>query len=85
MDGMSRLLGQHGFIGRLGARTATGHRLPEHVAAERLRRLRQIDGFARQCRDHRRMAANGLDPLDRIAHRHGHDRGTVIHGGVDRS
>ena len=56
----------------------------EHRAAERLRRLREVDRLARQRLGDDRPPAVA-DPLHRVGDRNRDDRGTVRRGRVDRS
>ena len=48
VDPVPGLLGEHRFVGRLHARAAQRDRRAQDVAPERLRRLREIDLFARE-------------------------------------
>ena len=48
VHGVPGLLRQRRFVGRLDAATAERDRVPQDVAPERLRRLRQVDRLARQ-------------------------------------
>ena len=54
---IARALGKRGFVGRLDAGASGLHGGGEHVAAESLRRLRQVDGLARNGLDDRRRRA----------------------------
>ena len=86
---VARPLGQRRLVGRLDAASAQRHRLPQHLAPERLRRLRQEDRLARQRpldQPRRRRAARGRRrPLDRVARRHRHDRRARLGRRVDRA
>jgi hypothetical protein len=72
-------LGEHRLVGSFDAGTAERHRIPQHAVCESLRRLRQIQGVARNRIHDNRFAVTPfvLDTLDRVAHGDGRDRGAV--------
>ena len=62
VHGEPRALDQHGFVGDRGVAAARASACVEHVAAERLRRLRQENRLARQRRANDPLAAPSAGP-----------------------
>ena len=80
-DLVAGLLGEHRLVGAGGAAAPGVDGRGEHVAPERLRRLRQEQRLARQRRDDAGVAGRHL--LHRVVHRHGRDDGAAGEGAVD--
>ena len=82
-DDVASALGQHRLVGCLHSGPADRNRCVEHVSAEGLRRLSQIDCLARNSGRDDHIVGKPFHLLHRVVRRNGRDRGTMRHRGID--
>ncbi len=83
VDDVAGALGERRLVGRLDAGLAQRDRVPQHLDAESLRRLRQENHFAGNRLDNLHGALHAPDALHGVAHRLRRDRRAVFSRGAN--